>query len=320
MAEWLVLDNLCKAYGELRVVDGLTLSVPQGGFYSLLGPSGCGKTTTLRMIAGFDEPDAGEVRLNGKRLNGLKPYERPVTTVFQNYALFPHMTALENVSFGLRRRGDAAAEEKARRALEMVRLGGKTGRRPSQLSGGEKQRTALARALVMEPDLLLLDEPLSALDPALRKQMRLELKQLQAEIGITFLFITHDREEALALSDSIAVMHAGKVQQAGKPEEIYLRPATKFVAEFLGAVNWVNTAGIRPERLRLGRERPVDSAGVLEAKVERTVFLGDCFQVQLRGGAGEQWTAQIAHSEMTWRAGETVYAWWFGEDEMRVMG
>ena len=207
----LILEGIYKDFPTHRVVDGITLTVPQGCFYSLLGPSGCGKTTTLRMIAGFDEPDRGLIKLNGRTLNGLRPYERPVTTVFQSYALFPHLTAAENVAFGLQRRKDPDMARKVRDALELVQLSAKADRLPAKMSGGERQRTALARALVLEPELLLLDEPLSALDPALRKQMRVELKELQARVGITFLFITHDQEEALSLSDRIAVMRQGRI-------------------------------------------------------------------------------------------------------------
>ncbi len=220
---------------------------------SLLGPSGCGKTTTLRLIAGFEQPAEGEILLDGVSVNGRRPYERNVSTVFQSYALFPHLTVQGNVEFGLRRKAAADIERKAREALALVELTGKESRYPAQLSGGERQRVALARSLVVNPDVLLLDEPLAALDPKLRKQMRLELKALQARVGTTFLFVTHDQEEALSMSDSIAVMNGGRIEQIGAPEDVYLRPRTRFVAGFLGAVNWMDGVGIRPEALRLER-------------------------------------------------------------------
>jgi len=223
-------------------VTGVSLRIPKGGFFSLLGPSGCGKTTTLRMIAGFEEPTAGQVWLNGTLVNGRRPYERNVSTVFQNYALFPHLTAQENIEFGLRERGIRDRASRVRAALEMVRLAGKESR--------ERQRVALARSLVLEPEVLLLDEPLAALDPKLRHEMRVELKELQRRVGITFLFVTHDQEEAMSMSDSIAVMNQGRVEQVGTPEEVYLRPATRFVAGFLGAVNWIDGVGVRPEHIR----------------------------------------------------------------------
>lgn len=315
----LALQGLVKEYPGNRVVDHISLEVEKGCFYSLLGPSGCGKTTILRMIAGFAEPDAGAILLNGRQLNGLKPYERPVTTVFQSYALFPHLTAAENIAFGLRRRGDSetVVKTKVQEALELVRMGQKADRLPANLSGGEKQRTALARALVLEPELLLLDEPLSALDPALRKQVRIELKQLQKRIGITFLFITHDQEEALSLSDRIAVMHKGRIEQIGGPTDIYLRPATRFVAGFLGAVNWVDGIGVRPESTHLARQPPPNSRG-MEAIVETAIFLGDCFHVQVRSKGGEAVIAQVEHDEEQFQAGDAVHVWWNRADELQV--
>src|SRR4029077_14951469 len=214
----LELRHLSKQYPGHAAVDGISLQIPQGGFFSLLGPSGCGKTTTLRMIAGFEEPTAGEVWLSGTLVNGRPPYERNVSTVFQNYALFPHLTAYANVEFGLRERGLRDRAARVRAALELVQLAGKESRYPSQLSGGERQRVALARSLVLEPEVLLLDEPLAALDPKLRKQMRIELNELQRRVGITFLFVTHDQEEAMSMSDAIAVMNAGRIEQVGTPE------------------------------------------------------------------------------------------------------
>ena len=314
----LSLDAIYKDFPSHRVVDGISLTIPQGCFYSLLGPSGCGKTTTLRMIGGFDEPDRGTIQLGGRILNGLRPYERPVTTVFQSYALFPHLTAAENIAFGLERRRDPDAARKVQAALDLVQLSAKAGRLPAQMSGGERQRTALARALVVEPELLLLDEPLSALDPKLRKQMRLELKELQSRIGITFLFITHDQEEALSLSDQIAVMHKGRLEQIGTPQQIYLQPATRFVAGFLGAVNWVGDVGVRPELTRISREAPAPGARVLEATVNSAMFLGDCLQVETRTPAGDQLIAQIAHGLGEFRRGDRVHVWWRPDDEMAL--
>ena len=316
----LALTALSKSFPSHKVVDGISLNVPKGCFYSLLGPSGCGKTTILRMIAGFAEPDQGEIVLNGRPLNGLRPYDRPVTTVFQSYALFPHLTAAQNIAFGLERRGEnpGAIAPKVQRMLELVGLQEKGDRLPANLSGGEKQRTALARALVVEPELLLLDEPLSALDPALRKRVRIELKQLQKQLGITFLFITHDQEEALSLSDQIAVMNKGKIEQIGDPRQIYLAPATRFVAGFLGAVNWVNGAGIRPENTRIGRGAPAGAYKSVEARVETSVFLGDSFHVQTRTASGVTITAQVPHSEEPYQTGDPVHLWWNPSDELPV--
>ena len=243
----LELRGLVKHFPNQRAVDGISLKIPRGGFYSLLGPSGCGKTTTLRLIAGFEEPTSGDVLLDGAVVNEQKPYQRNVSTVFQNYALFPHLTAAENIAFGLKRKNRPDIERKVREALDLVRLTGKESRYPAQLSGGERQRVALARSLVLQPDVLLLDEPLAALDPKLRKQMRLELKEMQRRVGITFLLVTHDQEEALSMSDQLAVMNAGAIEQVGTPQDVYLRPATRFVAGFLGAVNWIDGVGLRPE-------------------------------------------------------------------------
>jgi ABC-type Fe3+/spermidine/putrescine transport system ATPase subunit len=270
-----VLELRCvtKDFPGHRAVDNVSLALPGSGFYSLLGPSGCGKTTTLRLIGGFERPTLGEVMLNGAVVNGLQPYERNVSTVFQNYALFPHLTALRNVEFGLRERGIADREARAMRALELVRLAGMRDRKPAELSGGEKQRVALARSLVLEPKLLLLDEPLAALDPKLRKQMRAELKAMQRTTGVTFLFVTHDQEEALSMSDRVAVMNQGRIEQFGTPEDVYLRPATRFVAGFLGAINWFGEAGVRPESTRLSREEPPGDPR-RRCVVESSLFLG----------------------------------------------
>lgn len=236
------LVGVTKTYGNLRAVDDLSLEIREGEFLFLLGPSGCGKTTTLRMIAGFVKPDSGEVRIGGMDVSWIPPYERNLGMVFQSYALFPHMTVAENVAFGLkmRRRPREEVAKRVARALEMVELAGLEERYPRQLSGGQQQRVALARAIVVQPRALLLDEPLSNLDAKLRQQMRLELKSLQAALGITTIFVTHDQEEALVMADRIAVMRAGKIEQLGTPTELYECPANQFVAHFIGESNFIH--------------------------------------------------------------------------------
>ena len=233
------LDRVTKRYGDVTAVDDLSLEVREGEFFSLLGPSGCGKTTTLRMIGGFEEVTAGTVHVGGTEVTDLPPFKRATNTVFQNYALFPHLSVFENIAFGLRRRKTPAKEIRHQVAfiLKLVELPGYEERRPNQLSGGQQQRVALARALINNPRVLLLDEPLGALDLKLRKQMQVELKRIQSEIGITFIFVTHDQEEAMTMSDRIAVMRLGRIEQLGRPEELYERPATSFVAGFLGVSN-----------------------------------------------------------------------------------
>ena len=233
------MTGVTKRFADVTAVDNLSLDIERGTFFSLLGPSGCGKTTTLRMIGGFEEPTAGRIHLRGRDVTDLPPYRRGVNTVFQSYALFPHLSVFENVAFGLRRRkvDGADIERKVRESLRLVDLEGFDTRRPTQLSGGQQQRVALARALVNEPQVLLLDEPLGALDLKLRKQMQLELKRIQAEVGITFLYVTHDQEEAMTMSDHLAVMRHGRIEQIGGPQEVYERPGTEFVAGFLGASN-----------------------------------------------------------------------------------
>jgi spermidine/putrescine transport system ATP-binding protein len=278
------LDRVTKRFDDVVAVDGLTLEIPRGSFFALLGPSGCGKTTTLRMIGGFEEPDEGMIYLGDRPVTGLPPYKRDVNTVFQSYALFPHLSIFENVAFGLRRRGVARDQVKGRvrEILALVDLPRTEQRKPSQLSGGQQQRVALARALVNNPQVLLLDEPLGALDLKLRKQMQLELKRIQSEMGITFVHVTHDQEEAMTMADAIAVMNRGRIEQLGRPSELYERPKTGFVARFLGASNLLPgtvddagavrlrsgavvrvadslpargssiAVGIRPEKLKLG--------------------------------------------------------------------
>lgn len=299
------LVNLTKHFGEVVAVNSINLTIEDGEFFSLLGPSGCGKTTTLRLIAGLEIATAGEVYLHNRLLGQTPPFKRPVNTVFQNYALFPHLTVERNVAFGMEMQGVAKQEIKTRvaEALDMVQLGEMGKRKPKQLSGGQQQRIALARALVNRPEVLLLDEPLGALDLKLRKAMQLELKQLQEEVGITFIYVTHDQEEALTMSDRIAVMDRGNVLQVGSPGEIYEHPKTRFVADFIGETNFLNglvaeiegnqilvniddhvtikarctdpvTPGqpvsvvIRPEKFQLGSE------GLINGVVKETIYIG----------------------------------------------
>jgi ABC-type Fe3+/spermidine/putrescine transport system ATPase subunit len=305
----LELRSVSKHFPTHRAVSGVSLQIAPGEFFSLLGPSGCGKTTTLRLIAGFESPTSGEVWLNGRRIDALPPYARNVNTVFQNYALFPHLTVRGNIEFGLRRKAVSDIASRIENVLEQVRLTGKESRKPSELSGGERQRVALARSLVLAPDVLLLDEPLSALDPLLRKQVRSELKDLQRRVGVAFFFITHDQEEALALSDRIAVMNEGQLEQVGSPEEIYRRPRTRFVASFLGAMNWIDGVGIRPEAIRVSRER-----GKYGAEVIESVFMGSVVHLTARLEGGEVVTA---HAE-GFCPGDRVSLSWNPSDELRL--
>ncbi|GLV77671.1 ABC transporter ATP-binding protein [Streptomyces hygroscopicus] len=233
------LDRISKTYGSFTAVHPLDLHIPAGSFFALLGASGCGKTTTLRMIAGLEEPTTGTVRLAGKDITDLPPYKRPVNTVFQSYALFPHLDVYENVAFGLRRRGVTSVKKRVEEMLELVQLGDFARRRPQRLSGGQQQRVAVARALINHPQVLLLDEPLGALDLKLRRQMQLELGRIQAEVGITFVHVTHDQEEAMTMADTVAVMNGGRVEQLGAPADLYENPGTTFVANFLGTSNLI---------------------------------------------------------------------------------
>jgi spermidine/putrescine transport system ATP-binding protein len=264
------LDRVTKRFGDFTAVDDLSLDIKQGEFFSLLGPSGCGKTTTLRMIGGFEEVTDGTVYLGDQDVTGLPPFKRDANTVFQNYALFPHLSVFENVAFGLRRRKVPDGEIRGQVAamLKLVELPGYEQRKPTELSGGQQQRVALARALINHPRVLLLDEPLGALDLKLRKQMQVELKGIQSEIGITFIFVTHDQEEAMTMSDRIAVMRQGKIEQLGAPEELYERPQTEFVAGFLGVSNLLDAEVVRKDdrflelRLADGTTLRAPSAGV----------------------------------------------------------
>jgi spermidine/putrescine transport system ATP-binding protein len=318
------LRDVVKRFGEISAVDHVSMQIRDGEFFSMLGPSGCGKTTSLRMIAGFEYPTSGEIYLNGQPIGNTPPFQRSVNTVFQSYALFPHMTVAENVAFGLEMKKVPRPEigQRVAEALEMVRLSGYDERRPRQLSGGQQQRVALARALVNHPDVLLLDEPLGALDLKLRKEMQLELKRLQERVGITFIYVTHDQEEALTMSDRIAVMSGGKVLQVGSPTEIYERPNCRFVADFIGESNFVHgrisavesaTAAIttadglvlrgqisqpvqvgqeafvsvRPEKARLNLQAPSEgAANVFPATVDRVAYIGSDTRILVQLGQG----------------------------------
>lgn len=327
MDDFLEIEAVSHRLGGQRVLDGVSFSVEKGEVFSLLGPSGCGKTTLLRLIAGFVHPDAGRILLRGKDISRLAPEERPVNTVFQNYALFPHLTVAENVGFGLRVAGRPGHEirERAERMLELVRMSDLAKRMPSKLSGGQKQRVALARALVKEPEVLLLDEPLAALDLKLRQAMLEELQTLHRELGTTFVYVTHDQGEALRLSDRMAVMEAGRIVQTGAPHEVYDQPATAFVAEFIGESNVLsgivcelaprglfrlNFGGagtllasgsfkpamqqsvrfmIRPERIGISRTRPASSEGknVLPGEIRATSHHGPRTRFDVRVGGGQ---------------------------------
>jgi len=317
----LELRSLCKHYSTHRAVEDVSLSIHRGEFFSLVGPSGCGKTTTLRIIAGFENPTSGEILLDGQPLAGLAPHQRDVCTVFQNYALFPHLTVEQNVAFGLERRGNISNQrirEEVGDALALVRLSGKESRLPNQISGGERQRVALARSLVIRPKVLLLDEPLSALDAKLRKDMRQELKKLQRSVGIAFLFITHDQEEALSLSDRVAVMNKGKLEQIGVPQELYRRPQSRFVAEFLGEVNWLNGVCVRPEAVHIARELPAPAAHSTIGIVESMTFFGNCLHLEARLPDGSYCVAELPQHHCDFAAGETVNLWWHAADEFRI--
>jgi spermidine/putrescine transport system ATP-binding protein len=335
------LVDVVKRFGDVYAVDHIDLEVHDGEFFSLLGPSGCGKTTTLRMIGGFEEPTSGLIELQGQDVTWLPPFRRNVNTVFQNYALFPHLTIFENVAFGLRRKGVKDSEVKSRvtEMLQLVELPGFEGRKPTQISGGQAQRVALARALINRPAVLLLDEPLGALDLKLRKQMQVELKRIQQEVGITFIYVTHDQEEAMTMSDRIAVMNRGHYEQLGEPESLYERPTTRFVAGFLGVSNLLAgvlegeddtlsvirladdtrirvarslvgggpgqlNVGVRPEKIRLRAPHDDLPAGHnrLEGKVADASYLGVSTQYQIVTAGGGRLTVYEQNVERATRA------------------
>lgn len=350
----LELRGLVKRFGTHTAVDAIDLTVTPGEFVTLLGPSGCGKTTTLNMIAGFIEPDAGSIRLQGRAVEDLPPFRRDLGVVFQDYALFPHMTVAHNVAFGLRMRRVPRAEAARRvaEALELVKLGGLGGRRTQQLSGGQRQRVALARALVIQPAMLLLDEPLSNLDLKLREEMRGEIAALQQRLRIATIFVTHDQGEALTMSDRIAVMQQGRIEQIGTPAEIYECPASRFVAGFIGSINVVpatvlggpaadglalldtkagpararlgrgTAAGtavaltVRPERLKLGRTGSApDHAVAWQVQIDHVVYLGARIELRLRLADGTTLLADTVNDgSAAWKAGEPAIGWFRPED------
>jgi putative spermidine/putrescine transport system ATP-binding protein len=319
-------ENVSRHFGQVRAVDQVTLDVAEGEFFAMLGPSGSGKTTCLRLIAGFEQPDAGHIEIFGETAEGVPPYRRNVNTVFQDYALFPHMSVGENVAYGLMIRGipRAKREAKAREALAMVKLSGFESRQPAQLSGGQRQRVALARALVNEPKVLLLDEPLGALDLKLREQMQEELKSLQKEVGITFVFVTHDQGEALAMSDRLAIFNDGRIVQVGKPSEVYEKPNSRFVASFVGSSNLLppdfaqahggsrHWSSLRPEKIaiaRNGAESPSDHRSV-SGKIAAVHYQGAQTRVTVGLDGALRITAIAPSSLGTFRQGETVTLHW----------
>jgi putative spermidine/putrescine transport system ATP-binding protein len=323
---------LTKTFGSVNAVDNLDLDIAEGEFFSMLGPSGSGKTTVLRVIAGFEQPTAGTVVLRGQDVTAKAPFDRDVNTVFQDYALFPHMSVIENIAYGLRVRGVAKAERLARaqEALEVVQLRGFAQRKPSELSGGQRQRVALARATVVRPKVLLLDEPLGALDLKLREQMQVELKELQRSLGITFIFVTHDQEEALTLSDRIAVFNAGKVVQLGTPTEIYERPSSPFVAAFVGTSNIFEDAlaravlgrggtnSVRPERISLHSAPTGESTISAAGTIAEVIYIGTATRIIVDLDVGKRITvlehnatASVeSRASVSDRRGERVHAEW----------
>ena len=281
----LELQGITKRFGDFEALRDISLEIQQGEFVALLGPSGCGKTTLLRLVAGFLSPEAGVVRIDGQDITGLAPYRRPLNTVFQNYALFPHLSVLENVAYGPRRKGTPRRKAflEAEDTLSLVGLEGFSARLPRELSGGQQQRVALARAIVNKPKILLLDEPLSALDLKLRKRMQLELKQLQEKLGITFVFVTHDQEEAMSMADRIVVMNAGRIEQVGLGDEIYARPATRFVADFVGEVNLIDCVIEEGGNVRSDLDVPVNRSANTSPGPATAVIRPEHFKLQRPG-------------------------------------
>ena len=352
------LVSLTKHFGQVAAVDSIDLDIPSGGFFSLLGPSGCGKTTTLRLIAGFEQPSSGRVLLDGRDMAGTPPSKRPVNTVFQSYALFPHLRVFDNVAFGLRRAHVPRAEIRRRvgEALDLVQLSDLAARKPGQLSGGQQQRVALARALVLRPAVLLLDEPLGALDAKLRRQLQIELKQLQTRVGITFVYVTHDQEEALTMSDRIAVINRGRIEQAASPRDLYEEPANAFVADFLGVSNLMDATAngpsgdvtqvrlangfsvevrrgdisrrggvkvvIRPERVLL---EPAGATGPnrIPGMVTNVVYLGSGIQLAVHLASGQTVTALVPNNDddtaSAWSSGLAVTCY-LPATALRVLG
>ena len=343
----LVLESVTKTFGDFTAVDDIDLRVPRGSFFALLGPSGCGKTTTLRMVAGLEQPTSGRVLIGETDLTGSRPYERPVNTVFQSYALFPHLSIGDNVAFGPQRRGESDARSKAAEALELVKMTHLAGRRPTQLSGGQQQRVALARAIVNRPEVLLLDEPLGALDLKLRREMQVELKRIQTEVGLTFIHVTHDQEEAMTMADTVAVMNHGRIEQMGHPEALYDLPETAFVANFLGQSNMgegvvtdrdgeylvaevagttvrvpKNRAtvegdeiffGIRPEKVSIAEERPQGVGNDVRATVVDVSFTGVATNYLVTVPSGATWGVYEQNLDVernTIRPGDDVWLSW----------
>ena len=326
------LTGLRKTYGDVVAVDSVDLEVARGEFFTLLGPSGSGKTTTLRMIAGFELPTAGTVELGGQDVSHLPPFDRDVNTVFQDYALFPHMTVGDNVAYGLMVKKVPKAERRQRtaEALEMVRLTGYADRKPGQLSGGQRQRVALARAIVNRPRVLLLDEPLGALDLKLRQEMQIELKRIQQEVGITFVYVTHDQEEALTMSDRVAVFHQGRIEQLGPPAEVYEHPASEFIAGFVGVSNVIERDGrrytVRPEKIHVldDGEQPEAGAHVEEGIVRDVQYVGPVtrYHVSLdRGGELQVLTQNLEETstEVLATEGRRVRLAWRPEQESVIV-
>jgi putative spermidine/putrescine transport system ATP-binding protein len=326
------LIALRKNYGHVVAADGVDLEIAEGEFFTMLGPSGSGKTTLLRVIAGFERPDSGTVELGGADVTRQPPYARDVNTVFQDYALFPHLTVIENVEYGLKIRKIPKAERRRRaeRTLDMVRLSELGGRKPLQLSGGQRQRVALARAIVNEPEVLLLDEPLGALDLKLRQEMQTELKRIQQEVGITFIYVTHDQEEALTMSDRLAVLNRGQIEQIGTPVEVYERPATEFVAGFIGISNLIDRDGhrltVRPEKVHLlldAAEPAPPGAHVECGVVDEVVYLGVVtrYRVSLEGGGqlvAVRQNLATAAAEALEARGQRVRVAWHPDQAFRI--